>query len=175
MNLFHLIFTVFMLLVPVGASLFLQPRPGADVDLAEIRRRRTQLWFGTALCLAMVAAVRVAVTAGWLDVWGRLPRWITWSERPDHLLWMLFFPLWFGLFLRLFFAVRPDTTTPYAEPRDGPVQRTASLRSRRGQSSVRAGHWAFPGVLLFGLSPIRRSAPQALEVVANERVGHFGQ
>ncbi len=142
MNLFLTLFTVFMLLVPAGVSLLIRPSPGAQVDREEIRRRRLQLWFGTALSLAVVVAVRLAVNAGWLDGWGRLPRWITWSERPDQLLWLLFFPLWFGLFVRLVFAVRPDAVSPFPEPRSGPVQRTASLQSRRGESPVRAGHWA---------------------------------
>ncbi len=166
MNLFHTVFTVFtvfMLLVPAGVSLLIRPSPETPVDREQIRRRRVQLWFGTGLSLAVVVAVRLAVNAGWFDGWGRLPRWITWSERPDQLLWLLFFPLWFGLFLRLVFAVRPDAVSPYPEPRGGMrsvripsravVRSSAPLRCNRGAARARCapgtGPWSGPG----GASP----------------------
>jgi hypothetical protein len=136
---FRPIFTTLMLALPAVFMLFFRPRPGADVDHRRIRRLRAALWIATAACIGAYFGLRALSAAGALDWWKSIPRLFTWSDSPDEIAWVLFFPLWFALAMPLLAAVRPSATSPYPDS----ARRVAALAPRALARPVRARHWLF--------------------------------
>lgn len=131
------LFTTFMLALPALFMLWFRPQPGAAVDRARVRRLRALLWLATAAGLGIYFGLRAMRAAGWLDWWKQIPRLFTWSDGPDEIAWLLFFPLWFAIAMPLLAAVRPSSTSPYPET----ATRSASLRPRTLSRPIRRAHW----------------------------------
>jgi len=149
MSLFQVVFTLGMLLLPAVFMLFYGPRPRPDVDGARVRRLTRLLWGWTGVAVAtygaLIALRLSGATAGWME----LPRWMTLGRQPDELAWLMFFPLWFCLAMRLLVATRPEAGSAYAQSAaDGPVRRSASLRPRDRSSPISLRHWIVGWVIL---------------------------
>ncbi|MHC4953995.1 MAG: hypothetical protein ACYTGZ_08895 [Planctomycetota bacterium] len=149
MEAFNIVFTLAMLLTPAVFMLFYRPRRDAGTDGPRVRRLTRQLWAWTGVALAIYAALAGLRLAGATGGWEALPRWMTFGKLPDQLAWLMFFPLWFCLAMRLLVAVRPEAGSPYSPSQTGqPVQRTASLETRRHTSPISARHWLFGWAIL---------------------------
>jgi len=123
-----IVFTLFMLCTPAVIMLFYRPRPGSMADLPEIRRRRRLLWIAT--------GGAVLLYGGSLALDG----------FQNKFMWMMFFPLWFGLAMPLLLALRPEAKSPFAQT--GP--RVAALSSRRQDSPIGRWNWIALWLLWLG-------------------------
>jgi len=144
MDLFDLIFSPSMLIMPMVFMQFYRPRPGAEVDMVRVRKLRRRLTLGTVLSLLVFACLFTAHSAGRSGSWESYPRTASFASTAYNLVWMAFFPLWFVLAMPLLKASRPEAASVFADSRGQVRQaRSASLTPRVANSpaSARARTW----------------------------------
>jgi uncharacterized membrane protein len=132
---FRIPFTLAMLVFPLAFTLFFRPRP--ESDLGRVRRRRRNLCLATVAALGIYGLLLAGRFTGSLAFWRELPRMMTWSDFPDEIGWVLFFPLWFAFAMPLFAALRPESASPWPE---GAPARSAALVVRT-DPAIPARHW----------------------------------
>jgi hypothetical protein len=136
MSIVTIITTVWLLLMPVGVTLFIRPE-GEHVDRLAVRRSRSTLWLGTAGAILLYEILLLGRFAGWFGWWAALPFWMTWSESPDEIAWVLSFSLWFPLAMRVIRTCQPEAQGPHSPA----PARSASLVSRRSASPIPRRSW----------------------------------
>jgi hypothetical protein len=162
MSTFHAVFAAAMILFPVAVS-WLYRAHGNGVDRALLRRRRIALHLATLGALVLLGALLAGDAIGWWSAWADLPRFMTWSDSPSQLGWILFFPLWFAFAMPVIAAARPETVSP----RGGGAVRTASLAPRTGSVAMPVTHRIaalalfLAGAGVVALAVARGDAPRA--------------
>ncbi len=80
MEVFELIFTPCMLLMPLVFVQFYRPDPEAELDMERVRRLRRRLLGFTALALLIFFGAYFAARAGHMTWWEELPAIVTFGE-----------------------------------------------------------------------------------------------
>jgi len=137
MDLFNLIFTSCMLLTPVLFMQFYKPREGGEVDRVRVRKLGRRLHFATALALVSFLTLFMIHFEGSTGKWEDHPRFVGFADVTYKLVWLAFFPLWFGLAMPLMMACRPEARSAFVDGHGQTRQaRSASLTPRDASSNT---------------------------------------
>lgn len=142
-RLFALILVPILLLFPICFVLLVPNRATDDAGRLKVRGALALL----ALCTLAALALWATLLLGGL--------WLPWAAQFSSVAWVLFFPLWFTLGMRVMRAKNPTLLgeDPWVRA-DGGV-RTASLVNRERQSPVTRAMWVIPvAVFLLALGAI---------------------
>lgn len=142
-RLFALVLVPILLLFPLCFVLLVPNRASDDAARLKVRGALALL----ALCTLAALALWIMLLVGGL--------WLPWSAQVSGFAWVLFFPLWFTLGMRVMRAKNPVVLGEDPWVRAGGEVRTASLVNRERQSPVTRAMWAVPiAVFLLALGAI---------------------
>jgi hypothetical protein len=147
---FNFVFPIVMISSPLLFVLLFRPRLKIPTDdtaaLDKIRKLTSALWAATLVSLTASITAQVLFTSS--------PA----ASTAVSFLWMLFFPLWFGLVMPIVATKYPTMSTPHAQ---GVPTRSASLRPRGVDLSVSRLAWILTwGVWLVGVAVLGWSIQQ---------------
>ena len=139
----HVVAAILMLVSPavfaLGYQLY-QPEHAVDRDGSATRRLHIWLWSLTIACVGLWAGLAAGRPEPWLAGWSGMPSGLLSGGRVEQIVWLLTFPLWFGVVMRFLVLARPE---PLPANPAGSVQRRAGLTSRQAVSPVSDASWQF--------------------------------
>lgn len=137
----HVVVSILLLVSPAVFALGYQVyQPDRAVDRADSKARRIHmsLWSITIACVGIWAGLAAGRPDPWLAGWGDLLGWLGSGSRLERVVWLLSFPLWFGLAMRFLVLSRPE---PLPANPEGRVRRSARLTPRQLVSPLSDARW----------------------------------
>ena len=155
----HVVAAILMLVSPailaVGYQLY-QPERAVGSDGSKIRRLHISLWSLTIACVGIWAGLAAGRPDPWLAGWSNVSAELVSGGRVEQIVWLLSFPLWFGVVMRFLVLSRPD---PLPANPAGRVQRSARLTPRQVVSPVSDASWQFLwGIMGFAVVAVAAAA-----------------
>ena len=155
----HVVAAILMLVSPavfaLGYQLY-QPEHAVGRDGSATRRLHIWLWSLTTACVGLWAGLAAGRPDPWLAGWSGVPSGLLSGGRVEQIVWLLTFPLWFGVVMRFLVLSRPEPlpATPTgsvhrrAEPADALDSRELSdLYAVHRVSKVWGLYWILLGLV----------------------------